>query len=163
MHASFSEISPDSFPESHKSKKQSISSSEKTHPKLVDKGTKDGKLHGKGHARTFRENPSYAEQSSSSAEDESSNDRYSHASRKQNKSSSSREMFGKDGYQRPSRQKIREAQQKSSPSERPAQTNRNLNSQVIFFCQVLLLYARFFYYKESYHLQNLFMLSATGR
>ncbi|KAI3472585.1 hypothetical protein Pfo_031167 [Paulownia fortunei] len=123
------EFSPDSFPQSPQLKKRSIASSDKTPSKLADKGNNNGHLNGKGDVRTLRKRPSYAEQSSSSAEDVSDNDRQNHTSRKQTTGSSSRGLFGKDGSQKSSGLGSREAAQKNSPAEMPARTTRNSKSQ----------------------------------
>lgn len=122
------EISPDSFTRSTELKKRNIASSDKGQTKLVDKGNNNGRLNGKGEAGTLRKRPSYREQSPSSSEDISYNDRQNRASKKQTNGSSSREFLGKDA-QKLSGSRSREAPQNNPPAERPARTTRNSNLQ----------------------------------
>ncbi|KAK4436834.1 protein MICRORCHIDIA 4 [Sesamum alatum] len=122
------EISPDSFPKSPESKKRNIASSDKGQTKFVDKSNNNGHLNGKGEVGTLRKRPSYREQSPSSSEDVSYDDRQNCASRKQKNGSSSREFLGKDA-QKLSGLRSCEAAQNNSPAQRPARTTRNSNSQ----------------------------------
>ncbi|KAL6576254.1 hypothetical protein OROHE_000035 [Orobanche hederae] len=125
------EKSPDSFFQSPPLKKKSVASSNKTQIKFVDKGNNYGHVSGKGDVGILRKRPSYAEQSSSSEEDVSNNDRQNQTPREQTDGSSAKISFGKDGSHKSSELRSPESARINSPAEMPAQTTRNSNSQDI--------------------------------
>lgn len=127
----FSEISPDSFPIGSKLKRRSVASSDKTPIKFGDKGNINGHSNGKGDAKTSKKQPNYMDQSSSSAEYLSDDDRQNNTSRKHINGSSSKEFSRKDRPQRSSGLRSREAAANHSP-EVPSRTTRNSKSQVTF-------------------------------
>ncbi|PIN22523.1 MORC family ATPase [Handroanthus impetiginosus] len=127
------EISPDSFRQSLRLKERNTASSDKTQTKWVDKGNNNVPSNGKSDVRTLRKRPSYADQSSSLADDVSDDDRRQHASRKQASGSLSRGLSGKDGSHTPSGLRSREAAQNSPSATRPSRTIRNSNLQDVVF------------------------------
>lgn len=112
------DISPESIPgNSHM--KRSVASNDKTSIKLGDKGSNNGCLNGKGGVKASRKQPNYTEQSSSSAEDLSDDDRQYHTSRKHINGSTL-------NHQRPLRN--RETAADKLP-EMPSRTTRNSKPQ----------------------------------
>ncbi|KAG8379466.1 hypothetical protein BUALT_Bualt07G0091400 [Buddleja alternifolia] len=119
------DISPESFPQSPQLKRRSIASSDKTQTKFMDKGHNNGHLNGNGDVRTIRKRTSYAEESSSSAEDVTNFYSQNHTSRKQANGLSSTELSRKVGPQNQSVLRGREAAENNLRAERPARVTRN--------------------------------------
>ncbi|KAL1541809.1 protein MICRORCHIDIA 7-like [Salvia divinorum] len=122
------EISPDSFPRGSRSKMRNFTSSDKTPIKLGDKGSNSGHLNGKGDAKRTTKQPNRAEQSLSSDEYLSDDDRRNHTSRKHNNGSSSKDAFSKDRSRRLSGLRSCKGEEDYSP-EMTTRTTRNSKSQ----------------------------------
>ncbi|KAH6799212.1 hypothetical protein C2S51_035696 [Perilla frutescens var. frutescens] len=110
------DISPDSFPGDSQLKRR-VASSDKTPMKFGDKGSNNGPLNGKEDVKASRKRPKYTEESPSSTEDLSDDDRQNHTSRKHI-----------NGSQRPSGLRSREAAADKTP-EMPSRATRNSKSQ----------------------------------
>ncbi|KAL1566503.1 protein MICRORCHIDIA 7-like [Salvia divinorum] len=126
------ESSPVSFLGSSQSKTRNSASSDKTPIKFGDKGSNNGRLNGKGGVKTTREQPNHTEQSSSSDEHLSDDDKRNHTSRKHSNGSSSKDVFRNDKSQRPFGLRSHNAAEYNSP-EMPSRTTRSSKSQENLF------------------------------
>ncbi|CAA0831767.1 Histidine kinase-- DNA gyrase B-- and HSP90-like ATPase family protein [Striga hermonthica] len=116
------DISPDSNPQSPL-KKKNIGSRDKTQSNFVDIGNNYNHSSGKGDVRSHRKQPSRVELSSSSEEDVCNNDRRDRTLRSKINGSSSKNMYGKEGLQKPSG--LRSQTTRSSHSQQENGYNNN--------------------------------------
>ncbi|GER45510.1 histidine kinase, partial [Striga asiatica] len=122
------EISPDSDHRSPR-KKKNIGLRNKTQANFMEKGNNNEYSSGKGDVRSRRKQPSYTELSSSSEEDERNNYRQNRTPRSQVNGSSSKNTYEKDGLQKPSGLRRREAAKDNLAAETLGRATRSSHPQ----------------------------------